>query len=74
MTLLYRDEPNGLEGNEDCGQMSSWFIMSSLGFYPVNPSNGVYVFGSPMFDKATLSLPNNKTLEISTTNNSKENL
>ena len=48
---LYSDKPDGLCGNEDCGQMSAWYIFSSLGFYPVNPANGSFVFGSPLFDE-----------------------
>ncbi|WP_443648138.1 glycoside hydrolase domain-containing protein, partial [Barnesiella intestinihominis] len=59
--------------NEDCGQMSSWYVFSSLGFYPVNPSNGIYVFGRPIFDKVALKLPENKVFEIRTVNNSREN-
>ncbi|PIA80241.1 alpha-mannosidase [Gaetbulibacter sp. 4G1] len=69
----YRNEPNGHCGNEDCGQMSSWYIYSSLGFYPVNPAEGLYSFGSPMFDKATINLENGKRFKIETINNSKEN-
>ena len=71
---FYTNEPDGLIGNEDCGQMSAWYIMSSLGFYPVNPSNGVYVFGSPLFDKTTINLPEGKTFTIQAENNSKENV
>ena len=71
---LYTDKPDGLTGNEDCGQMSSWYILSSLGFYPVNPSNGVYVFGSPIFDNAKIELGNNKSFTIKTVNNSQKNI
>ena len=71
---FYTNQPDGLIGNEDCGQMSAWYVMSSLGFYPVNPSNGVYVFGSPLFDKAILNLPEGKTFTVETVNNSKENI
>ena len=71
---LYTDKPNGLTGNEDCGQMSSWYILSSLGFYPVNPSNGAYVFGSPVFDNAKIELGNNKSFTIKTINNSQKNI
>ncbi|MDX9919839.1 MAG: GH92 family glycosyl hydrolase [Paludibacter sp.] len=74
LKTMYFDNPNGIAGNEDCGQMSSWYIFSSLGFYPVNPSNGIYVFGSPIFDEATISLPDNKEFEIITKNNSDENI
>lgn len=72
---LYHDQPDGLAGNEDCGQMSSWYIFSTLGFYPVNPANGLFVFGSPyLFDKATIALPQNKKFEIIAQNNSKDNM
>lgn len=70
----YKNEPNGHCGNEDCGQMSSWYILSSLGFYPVNPAQSIYSFGAPMFDTATLNLENNKTFVIKTKNNSKDNI
>ncbi|KAI0029439.1 glycoside hydrolase family 92 protein [Vararia minispora EC-137] len=53
----YNSSLNGLSGNEDCGQMSAWFVFSSLGFYPVNPVSGEYVVGSPFFDKITVDLP-----------------
>ncbi|KAG5648805.1 hypothetical protein DXG03_000154 [Asterophora parasitica] len=53
----YNNTPTGLSGNEDCGQMSSWYIFSAMGFYPVNPVSGEYVVGSPFFDKITIDLP-----------------
>ena len=71
---LYTDKPDGLSGNEDCGQMSAWHIFSSLGFYPVNPSNGAYVFGSPLFDKASIALPENKKFTIIAKENSDQNI
>ena len=71
---FYTDAPDGIIGNEDCGQMSAWHIMSALGFYQVNPSNGVFVFGSPLFDKASVTLPGGKRFEVVTENNSKENI
>lgn len=74
MKDFYFDQPEGLAGNEDCGAMSSWYVFSSLGFYPVNPANGVYVMGSPLFDKATLKLQGGKTFTVQTINNSKENI
>ncbi|SKA13021.1 alpha-1,2-mannosidase, putative [Chitinophaga eiseniae] len=74
MKDFYFDQPEGLAGNEDCGAMSSWYVFSSLGFYPVNPANGVYVLGSPLFDKATLKLEGGKTFAVQTINNSKENI
>lgn len=60
----YRNMPDGLSGNDDCGQMSAWYLFTCLGFYPVTPASGVYALGIPNFDKATVVLPNNKTLTI----------
>ena len=71
---LYHDQPDGLCGNEDCGQMSAWYVMSSMGFYPVNPSNGAYVFGRPLFDKVTIDLEADKKFTIVANNNSKKNI
>ncbi len=71
---FYSDEPDGLIGNEDCGQMSSWYILSAMGFYPVNPAKGIYVFGSPLFDKVSIQLPENKTFVIEAVNNSDRNI
>ena len=73
LSHMYSDLPDGLQGNEDCGQMSSWYVFSALGFYPVNPSDGMYVFGRPIFDKVVLKLPENKFFEIRANNNSAEN-
>jgi predicted alpha-1,2-mannosidase len=64
LETMYRNDPDGLAGNEDCGQMSAWYIMSALGFYAVDPASGNYVFGSPLFDRATIALGNGKTLVI----------
>lgn len=74
MKRMYSDLPDGLCGNEDCGQMSAWYILSSLGFYPVNPVNGIYVFGSPNIEKAIIDLPEGKTFIINAKNNSDENI
>lgn len=73
MKEFYTDKPEGLAGNEDVGAMSSWYVMSALGFYPVNPASGIYVFGSPLFDKATLKLQQGKTFTVQTVHNSAEN-
>jgi predicted alpha-1,2-mannosidase len=73
-TTMYTDQPDGLCGNEDCGQMSAWYVFSSMGFYPVKPSNGAYVFGSPLFDEAEIALPEGKTFKVTAENNSKENI
>ncbi|TYP97401.1 putative alpha-1,2-mannosidase [Tenacibaculum adriaticum] len=70
----YKNEPNGHCGNEDCGQMSSWYVFSSLGFYPVNSAQGIYAFGSPLFDLATINLENGKKFTIKTINNNNENI
>lgn len=56
MNELYNDGHSGYSGNEDCGQMSAWYIFSSMGFYPVNPANSVYCFGSPQLEEATINL------------------
>ncbi len=60
----YRAAPDGMAGNEDCGQMSAWYILSALGFYPVDPVSEVYVFGSPIFPKAEIAVGGNKSLTI----------
>ena len=65
MTGLYTSKPDGLCGNEDCGQMSAWYVFSALGFYPVCPGSNQYVIGYPLFDKVELKLENGKTLTIS---------
>lgn len=61
---MYKPEIRGLGGNDDCGQMSAWYIFSVLGFYPVCPGSDQYVLGAPRFEDATIALPNGKTLEI----------
>lgn len=71
---MYTDKNDGLCGNEDCGQMSAWYVLSSMGMYPVNPAAGAYVFGSPVFDKAEIGLPEGKTFSIVAENNSAENI
>lgn len=64
LTTLFTDKPDGICGNDDCGQMSAWYIMSALGFYPVCPSSNEYAIGSPLFTKATLHLENGKSFVI----------
>jgi len=71
---FYTDKPNGLIGNEDCGQMSAWYVFSSLGFYPLDPVGGSYEIGSPSVTAASLNLPNNKTFKISTVNQADDNI
>ncbi len=70
---MYTDKPDGLIGNEDCGQMSAWYIMSAMGFYPVTPGTDYYVIGSPIFDKVTIHLENGKKFIITAENKSKDN-
>lgn len=60
--------PDGMIGNDDCGQMSAWYILSTLGFYPVNPANGAFVLGSPQVKKATIHLANNKKITVQAKN------
>jgi putative alpha-1,2-mannosidase len=56
METMYDNKPDGLAGNEDCGQMSAWYVMSAMGFYAVDPISGNYVFGTPLFEKVTVNL------------------
>ena len=60
----YKNAPNGLSGNDDAGQMSAWYIFSSLGFYPLTPTDGTYALGLPYFEEIELELPKNKVLKI----------
>lgn len=71
---FHDNTPNGMIGNDDCGQMSAWYILSSLGFYPINPANGEFILGVPQFKKATLHLKNNKKFTINALNISSTNL
>ena len=73
-TDFYRAQPDGLIGNDDCGQMSAWFIFSSIGFYPLDPVSGEYVIGAPQVPAATIPLANGKTFTMETVNLSVYNL
>ncbi len=64
MNEMYHDIPDGLEGNEDCGQMSAWYILSALGFYPVTPGTTDYIIGTPLFEKAVIHLENGRSFTI----------
>lgn len=64
MKEMYHDTPDGLEGNEDCGQMSAWYVLSALGFYPVTPGTTDYIIGTPLFSSATIYLENGKTFTV----------
>lgn len=69
----YANQPSGLDGDDDCGQMSAWYIFTALGFYPVNPASGDYMIGSPLFTRATLQLADGKHFTILAENNSSTN-
>jgi alpha-1,2-mannosidase, putative len=73
MDVYYSDEPDGYSGNEDCGQMSAWAVMSSMGFYPATPASGYYVLGVPRFERVTLNLENGKQFVINAKNLSSTN-
>ena len=73
LTTLYKNTPDGIDGNEDCGQMSAWYVMSAMGIYSVTPGMDYYVIGSPLFDKVTINLENGKKFEIVANNNSEMN-
>jgi predicted alpha-1,2-mannosidase len=70
---FYQNKPDGLSGNDDCGQMSAWDIFTTMGFYPVNPADGHFVFGAPQIEKMSIALPGNKQFVIQAKNLSKAN-
>lgn len=74
LTEFYSDQPDGLCGNEDCGQMSAWYVFSSLGFYPVTPGSPNYTLGAPLFSDVSLNLENGNTFKIFAPDRSKENI
>ena len=74
MNELYKNEPAGLCGNEDCGQMSAWYVFSAMGFYPVNPVSGKYEIGTPLFPEMQLHLANGKTFTVLAPKVNKENI
>lgn len=71
---MYLDQPDGLSGNEDVGQMSAWYILSSVGLYQVDPVGGRFVIGSPLFDKSTVNVGGGKTFTVVAKNNSDKNI
>ncbi len=73
MKDLYTSKVDGLCGNDDCGQMSAWYVFSAMGFYPVTPGQNTYAIGSPIFDKVTINLENGNKFIINTKNNSEQN-
>lgn len=74
MTEMYHTGKDGLCGNEDCGQMSAWYVLSAMGIYPFNPADGKFVLGSPLLDEAVISLDGDNEFVIRAENNSKENI
>ena len=70
---MYHNAPDGLSGNEDCGQMSAWYVLSALGFYPIAPGNPVYQIGRPLVNNANIKLENGKSIQIKCQNQTKEN-
>jgi predicted alpha-1,2-mannosidase len=70
---MYHNLPDGLSGNEDCGQMSAWYVLSALGFYQVAPAHAWYDFGRPLITKASIQLENGKSLNINVLNNNERN-
>jgi predicted alpha-1,2-mannosidase len=70
----YANLPSGIDGDDDCGQMSAWYLFTALGFYPVNPASGDYMLGSPLFTKMTLHLANGNHFTVSAENNSAKNV
>lgn len=71
---MYRNNPDGLSGNEDVGQMSAWYVLSTLGLYQVEPAGGKYVLGAPLFDEAKINVGGGKQFIVRALNNSKENV
>ena len=74
MRTLYKNDYNGLSGNEDVGQMSAWYVLSAMGLYQVEPAGGKFVFGSPMFDEVQMKVMNGHTFTIKATGRSSENI
>jgi putative alpha-1,2-mannosidase len=74
MREMYTSEKDGLCGNEDCGQMSAWYVFSAMGFYPVNPADGKFILGSPVLDRAEIRTGTERTFTIIAENNSPENV
>lgn len=74
LNTLYNNTSSGYAGNDDCGQMSAWYVFSAMGFYPVNPADGRYIIGSPLLDECTLKLAGNKEFHIRTIRKSPEDI
>ena len=74
MDEFYTDKPDGLIGNEDCGQMSAWYLMSAMGLYQMNPADGVFVFGSPRFKRIEMKVHDGQTFVVEAPDNGPENI
>ena len=74
MSEMYTDRTDGICGNEDCGQMSAWYLFSAMGFYPVNPADGRFILGSPVLNEVTVSLPGGKKFRVVAENNSPQRI
>jgi len=74
MSEMYTSGKDGLCGNEDCGQMSAWYVFSAMGFYPMNPANGKFILGSPVLDGISISLPGGRIFKVVSEGNSPENV
>ena len=74
LSYYFTSGAEGLPGNEDCGQLSSWYVFGAMGLYPVCPGSLTYQIGSPVFEKMSLNLPNGKAFTVIANNNSKENV
>ncbi len=74
MDKMYSPYPDGLSGNEDCGQMSAWYVLSAMGFYPVTPGTSDYIIGSPLFDEVTLNLENGNRFSVKAKNQGSKNV
>jgi len=74
MKTMYKATPDGISGNEDCGQMSAWYVFSAMGLYPVNPASGVYVIGSPLFEEVSIKVSDGKHFRVTAAGVSDQNL
>jgi predicted alpha-1,2-mannosidase len=72
MKEMYRNTPDGICGNEDCGQMSAWYVMSAMGFYPVDPCGGEYELGVPLFPEVKLHLADGKVFTVTSKGDNKK--
>ena len=74
MNEMYDNTSSGYAGNDDCGEMSAWYVFGALGFYPVNPASGQFSIGTPLFDKCTIHLPYGHDLTITAKRSNPDNV